>query len=182
MQCCLYFFSAIPKAIALRFASMRWARFGGMHFSIAFFTVSISNRLVSASILPSSTMFAAPFSPALVAMSVAGREIAVMSVLSQVSSTIELYPYNSNSVLTFIKLSVPKIFKCISWHNNFAIDLNNSCFQIYFHHFTKSIFPTSTSIPLPINFVTILFYIVETYCSKNIWIYWWILIFILDEQ
>lgn len=32
------------------------------------------------------------------------------------------------------------------------------------------------------HFVPILFRIVEMYCPKNIWIYWKILIFILDEQ
>ena len=35
---------------------------------------------------------------------------------------------------------------------------------------------------LPYIKVPILFRIVEMYCPKNIWIYWEILIFILDEQ
>ena len=35
---------------------------------------------------------------------------------------------------------------------------------------------------LPYIKVSILFRIIEMYCPKNIWIYWEILIFILDEQ
>ena len=66
-----------------------------------------------------------------------------------------------------------------------AADTSNSLIQLILNRLMPSrrvLLSQSNLIDFERKLAPILFRIVEMYCPKNIWIYWGILIFILDKQ